>query len=156
MSRQEPDFLMLLPLFVQLKEEQAEIMKYRNVWKRGSFRKRACLTETLRIMEKWQKGKHWKGIVKQPITVTFFLVSPAFTESHQMNLNLLMCVKFPSLRQNMINTTEIIRHFSNFFLLSPCIYLLTCLKKKYEKNYKKKDTTHVQANYKLNYPKLPK
>lgn len=40
-------------------------MKYRNLWKRGSFRKRACLTEIPRIMEKWQKGKHGKGIVKQ-------------------------------------------------------------------------------------------
>lgn len=40
-------------------------MKYRNPWKRGSFRKRACLTEIPRIMEKWQKGKHGKGIVKQ-------------------------------------------------------------------------------------------
>lgn len=54
-------------------EEEVEIMKYRNLWKRGSFRKRACLTEIPRIMEKWQKGKHGKGIVKQPVTETFFL-----------------------------------------------------------------------------------
>lgn len=53
-------------------EEQAEIMKYRNLWKRGSFRKKACQTEIPRIMEKWQKGKHGKGIVKQPVTETFF------------------------------------------------------------------------------------
>lgn len=53
-------------------EEEVEIMKYRNLWKRGSFRKRACLTEIPRIMEKWQKGKHGKGIVKQSVTETCF------------------------------------------------------------------------------------
>lgn len=52
---------------------------------------------------------------KTAYNCNFFLVSPAFTESHQMNLNLPMWVKFPSLRQNMINTTEIMRYFSDFF-----------------------------------------
>lgn len=78
-------------------EEEVEIMKYRNLWKRGSFRKRACLTEIPRIMEKWQKGKHGKGIVKQPVTETFFcFVFPSllvfgFTESHRGNINPLTC-----------------------------------------------------------------
>ena len=40
-------------------------MKYRNLRKRGSIWNRACLTEILRIMEKWQKGKHIQGFVKQ-------------------------------------------------------------------------------------------
>lgn len=56
-------------------EEEVEIMKYRNLWKRGSFRKRACLTEIPRIMEKWQKGKHGKGIIKQLLTETLFFFS---------------------------------------------------------------------------------
>lgn len=71
------------------KEEQVEIMKYRNLWKRGSFRKRACLTEIPRIMEKWQKGKHGKDILKQPVTET------SFTETHGRNLNLPKCRMFP-------------------------------------------------------------
>lgn len=55
-------------------EEEVEIMKYRNLWKRGSFRNRACLTEIPRIMEKWQKGKHGKGIIAQPVTETRFFL----------------------------------------------------------------------------------
>ncbi len=79
-------------------EEEVEIMKYRNLWKRGSFRKRACLTEIPRIMEKWQKGKHGKGIVKQPVTETcfgfcfFFLQESCF---HREHINPLMYTMFP-------------------------------------------------------------
>lgn len=76
-------------------EEQVEIMKYRNPWKRGSFRKRACLTEIPRIMEKWQKGKHGKGIVKQPVTETLFFFKSCFHRDARRNLNPLMCRTFP-------------------------------------------------------------
>lgn len=69
-------------------EEEVEIMKYRNLWKRGSFRKWACLTEIPRIMEKWQKGKHGKGIVKQYVTETVFLTKQ-HRESKEVKWNVL-------------------------------------------------------------------
>ncbi len=100
MSPWQPDFPMPLPLFVQPKRKKWKSWNIGIYGKRGSFRKRACLTEIPRIMEKWQKGKHGKGIVKQLATETcfsFFLYrSLVFTESCRGNKNPLMWILFPS------------------------------------------------------------
>lgn len=85
-SQQQPDFPMPSPLFVQLKRNKWKSWNIGIYGKRGSFRKRACLTEIPRIMEKWQKGKHGKGIVKQHVTETVFCY---LDESHREHKDLL-------------------------------------------------------------------
>lgn len=108
------------------KEEQAEIMKYRNLWKRGSFRKRACLTEIPRIMEKWQKGKHGKGIVKQPVTERIFLSQSCFHWQSPKELKSSNVQNVSPFIHGMINTTEILIDVVIPACLSSCIYLSPC------------------------------